>query len=137
MAERPDSVDDFIETIGHCVDPGVAAGAGNNWIIGTDSNSHSTTYGSQRMDLRGRMSEEFIQKHEFLLLNEGGEPTFERLGFLSHIDLTLCKSNVRHRMWGYANLRIPLADHLRITGLSSIRDRNIAREGKQSYNTPL
>lgn len=82
----------------------IAAGAGSNWIIGTDSNSHSPMWGSPRIDLRGRMLEEFIQKHELHLPNEGDEPTFERLGFTSHIDLTTYKSNVRQRMWGWANV---------------------------------
>jgi hypothetical protein len=70
---------------------------GFKYIIGMDSNAHSTTWGCPRDDVRGTTLEEFIATNDAAIGNIGNNPTFQTFRenriIQSIIDLTLYSSN--------------------------------------------
>ena len=64
------------------------------FILTMDSNAHHTQWGSAVMDPRGKLIAEWIENNEYILLNNG-EPTFlTHSGTFTHIDLTICSSDI-------------------------------------------
>ena len=63
-----------------------------NYVILSDTNSHSSLYGSETTNKRGEIIEnELIAPNNLLVLNEGNEPTFysRRWGTATHTDVIL------------------------------------------------
>ncbi len=58
-------------------------------LLGIDSNSWSTMWGSKETNRRGEVLEEFIFRNNIQIMNEGGKPTFVTCRAESIIDLTL------------------------------------------------
>jgi ribonuclease HI len=63
------------------------------FIVGIDTNAHSTTWGSPSDNVRGKLFEEFIAENNIEIHNRGNKPTFQTLRndrlLQSIIDLTL------------------------------------------------
>jgi len=71
------------------------------FIIGMDSNAHSTLWGNSVNNHRGDLLEEFIMSHQIHILNTPGPPTFESQVGSSYIDITRSSSLLidRTRNW--------------------------------------
>jgi len=69
------------------------------FIILGDYNAHSTTWGSEKTDYRGKIVEKLLKNDNIVLLNDTS-PTLINLanGNLSSIDLTMCTSTLEQRL---------------------------------------
>ena len=63
-------------------------------IIGIDSNAHHPAWGSPDSNPRGMRMENFINKFNLHILNDGIHPTFKRINCATHIDLTLTSTHL-------------------------------------------
>ena len=66
-------------------------------IVFADANSHSSVWGSHKIDDRGLILEQFILHKNLLVLNRGKMPqvwTYHKNGKDSLIDITFCTQNV-------------------------------------------
>ena len=85
------------------------------FIIGTDSNAHSTLWGSPNTDARGGQLEDFLIDLGIDLLNRGDTPTFRTIRASSIIDLTLCSPSLTTFITNWRIQETPsLSDHAAI-----------------------
>ncbi len=84
-------------------------------ILGMDSNSHSTLWGSKDTNRRGERLEERIALHNLCVLNEGQTPTFVSPLGSTVIDVTLCTSNIYSDIYSWHVIdEDEFSDHRRI-----------------------
>ena len=62
-------------------------------IIGTDSNAHSTLWGSPVNNARGDKLEDLIYSENLAICNNGNKPTFYNRIAQTHVDLTMTSAN--------------------------------------------
>ena len=62
-------------------------------LIGGDFNAKAYSWGSPREDKKGSALAEWASENDFIILNDGKTPTFERCGGSSYIDISLCTTN--------------------------------------------
>ncbi|KAG8225458.1 hypothetical protein J437_LFUL004459 [Ladona fulva] len=62
-------------------------------LVGCDSNSHHSVWGSSDVNPRGESLLEYLMTTELQLLNRGSQPTFRNNVREEVIDITLCTSN--------------------------------------------
>ena len=71
----------------------------NDFVICTDANAKHALWGSPSADRRGRMLAETIFQHDLHVLNDGSGTRLDvHTGAMSHIDLTLCTTNLAHQL---------------------------------------
>ena len=63
-------------------------------LIGGDFNAKAHTWGSTIEDQKGNALAEWASEMDYVILNDGGTPTFERNGGKSYIDVTMCSSKL-------------------------------------------
>jgi len=69
------------------------------FIISADSNAHHFSWGSEVVDSRGRLINDWVNNNDINILNSG-EPTFLSVGgTYTHIDLTLCSQALQSLNW--------------------------------------
>lgn len=90
---------------------------GGRTLISGDFNAKSPGWGSQRMDSRGHVIEEWIAEHGLVILNDGKVPTYTVNNIESFIDLTACTDNLVQKVkkWKVRDDEESLSDHRFIT----------------------
>lgn len=63
-------------------------------IIAGDFNAKSPEWGMTIADRRGQIVSEWIAANDFVVINQGNEPTFERHDYSAILDLTIATSNM-------------------------------------------
>ena len=66
----------------------------DNQLILGDFNAKSVIWGSPKVDARGRLVEEFLEKNNLVCLNDGSGTYMKHCGEVSHLDLALCKGKI-------------------------------------------
>ncbi|KAG8233308.1 hypothetical protein J437_LFUL013778 [Ladona fulva] len=97
-----------------CGDPGRLT---KSWdlLVGCDSNSHHSVWGSSDVNPRGESLLEYLMTTELQLLNRGSQPTFRNSVTEEVIDITLCASNIVHKINGWrVSGETSLSDHCHI-----------------------
>ncbi|KAG8236655.1 hypothetical protein J437_LFUL014503 [Ladona fulva] len=80
-------------------------------LVGCNSNSHNSVWGSSDVNPRG----EYLMTTELRLLNRGSQPTFRNNIREEVIDITLCTSNIVHKIKGWrVSGETSLSDHCHI-----------------------
>lgn len=91
-------------------------------LIGGDFNAKALCWGSPIEDKKGATLAEWIHAHDYILLNDGRVPTFERQNGSSYIDITMCSVTVgklisrwyvadEENLSFHKNIYIELLDH--------------------------
>jgi len=81
-------------------------------LLGIDSNAHHPAWGSPNSNIRGNILETFFRDHNLTILNEGNQPTFQRVNCATHIDITVTSSLVTPLVRGWEVLEAELfSDH--------------------------
>ena len=70
----------------------------NNLILAGDFNAKHTLWGSPANDFRGRTIEIFLSVNNLVCLNNGEGTRINYNGTLSHLDLTICTSNLSSKL---------------------------------------
>ncbi|KAG8225457.1 hypothetical protein J437_LFUL004458 [Ladona fulva] len=70
-------------------------------LVGCDSNSHHSVWGSSDVNPRGESLLEYLMTTELQLLNRGSQTTFRNNVREEFIDITLCTSNIEHKIEGW------------------------------------
>jgi ribonuclease HI len=84
-------------------------------IIGCDSNSHHTVWGSSNINSRGRSLLEYIISTDLDIANKGNDPTFVNRNREEVIDITLVSGRISHIIKDWkVNKQASLSDHRRI-----------------------
>ena len=91
------------------------------FIITGDFNGHNPMWGSQKIDIRGQIIEQFINQNSISLINSGKNTRFNAYnGTSSAIDLTLCSPSVCHRVvWDISNSTYQSDHHPQIISFTS------------------
>nr|CAH7715973.1 unnamed protein product [Callosobruchus chinensis] len=85
------------------------------YVLLGDFNAHSPLWGSTRRDMRGRTIESLIETTDVTLLNTGQPTHFDvRSGGTSAIDLSLCSTNLAHRLTWNTLDDLSFSDHFPI-----------------------
>ncbi|KAG8239629.1 hypothetical protein J437_LFUL019231 [Ladona fulva] len=84
-------------------------------LVGCDSNSHHSVWGSSDVNPRGKSLLEYLMTTELQLLNRGSQPTFRNSVREEVIDITQCTSNRVHKIkeWRVSG-ETSLSDHCHI-----------------------
>jgi len=84
-----------------------------NYVIGTDSNAHSTLWGNKDTNPRGKKVEEMLFKYDLYLANTGSQATFIRKNCATFIDLTIVSRGLEDKIakWKVDTLRSSASDH--------------------------
>jgi len=85
----------------------------SKFVIGTDSNAHSTLWGNKDTNVRGKKVEEILFKYDLYLANTGKQATFIRKNCATFIDLTIVSRDMEERVnkWKVDTLRSSASDH--------------------------
>lgn len=109
------------------------------FIILGDFNAHSTIWGSEKTDNRGKIIEKLLENDNIVLLNDTS-PTHINFanGTLSCIDLTICSSTLAQRLKWRTLSDIHSSDHLPIITNFMIRkgDTNKNKSRRWNLKTP-
>ena len=98
-------------------------------IIGTDANSHHTSWGSTDINNRGEFLLDYVVSEELFILNTGAEPTFETINRKEVLDITLSSNNLTSIIDGWQVYKgESFSDHKRI-------DFNISETVKLNNST--
>ena len=85
------------------------------FIIGTDANSHHTSWGSTDINNRGESLLDYIVSEELFILNKGAEPTFETINRKEVLDVTLSSNSLTNIIDGWKVFKgESFSDHKRI-----------------------
>ena len=82
-----------------------------NLIMGIDSNSHNTTWGSKDNNTRGDKLMDLISSENLIIENEGNKPTFENKRCNSVIDITLTNQMMSRNVQSWKVINSSLSDH--------------------------
>ncbi|MCP3666940.1 MAG: hypothetical protein GY696_31350 [Gammaproteobacteria bacterium] len=81
-------------------------------VVGCDSNSHHTVWGSRDNNNRGDALAEYLVSSDLSVINRGGEPTFVAMQRQSMIDITLVSRGILDSVEGWQVSDEPsLSDH--------------------------
>jgi ribonuclease HI len=101
-------------------------------IIGSDSNSHCTAWGSRETNKRGQELAEYLSTTDLQILNEGEEPTFVTSRSQQIIDITLAN-----------RMGAPLVSNWRVDDADSMSDHRyicfdvaVPKMGRVEYRNP-
>jgi hypothetical protein len=73
----------------------------NFYLVGYDSNTHHSVWGSTNCNSRGEALLEFLNTTNFEILNRGNEPTYCSGGRSDVIDITLGSLRLLERIIGW------------------------------------
>ena len=107
----------------------------NQVIICGDFNSHNPIWGSKDIDANGRTVEEFMHKHDLVLLNEGTSTRIDpHTGRFSCLDLTfVTKELAKLSGWSVQKQNFG-SDHFLISFDLPFVSKNLPKEGKFEKN---
>ena len=114
-------------------------------IIGTDSNSHNTSWGSTNNNKRGEDLLEYILHKNLIVINEGTTPTFVTANRKEILDLTIISSDLINKItdWKVSNIE-SFSDHKYLDftlNLQSIKNeisfRNVRKTDWDLYREKL
>ena len=85
-------------------------------IVGSDSNSHSTAWGSDTENERGRILEDLLNRNNLFVINDGDIPTFVTSRAKSVIDITIINepalsTNTTIKEWRVDTEKNSMSDH--------------------------
>ena len=85
---------------------------GKPLLMGCDSNAHHTVWGSDGINLRGRLLLEYLNSSNLEIANQGCQPTFVTARCQSVIDITLASDNIANLIQGWqVSDEVSMSDH--------------------------
>ncbi|KAG8239717.1 hypothetical protein J437_LFUL019155 [Ladona fulva] len=106
-------------------------------LVGCDSNSHHSVWGSSDVNPRRESLLEYLITTELQLLNRGPQPTFRNNVREEVIDITLCTSNIVHKIKGWrVSGETSLSDHCHILFMLSKEARQAPKPQIGIYTVP-